>query len=199
MTIKILRENDYKRMAWKNGGGETAEIAVFPPSASVDDFDWRISMATVKEDGPFSAFKGVDRTLCVLEGEGIELSVAGMPSAVLGKKSPPHTFSAEAQTSSKLLGGAIRDLNIMTRRQRYGHQVGRLTIFDELEIGSYFVSTLVMVVSDAIVEVAGASLGYLDAGLIGPGRSLILNPTIPTDIIVVKLADRMQPTVSFRP
>ncbi|EHJ95579.1 HutD/Ves family protein [Agrobacterium tumefaciens] len=188
MNIKILRAKDFKRVAWKNGGGETAEMAVFPPSATVEEFDWRISMATVEKNGPFSAFKGIDRTLCVLEGDGVELSVAGLPPVVLNKKSPPHTFSAEAQTSSILVGGAIRDLNVMTRRGRYRHQVGRLTIFDELEIGSYFVSTLIMVVSDALVEAAGASLGYLDAALLAPGQSLVLNPTIPTEIIVVKIA-----------
>ncbi len=43
-------------MPWKNGGGETAEIAVFPPSADLSEFGWRISMATVSSDGPFSAF-----------------------------------------------------------------------------------------------------------------------------------------------
>ena len=50
-------------MPWKNGGGETAEIAVSPPGAALDDFDWRLSMARVETDGPFSAFPGIDRTL----------------------------------------------------------------------------------------------------------------------------------------
>ncbi|MGI2035464.1 HutD family protein [Rhizobium panacihumi] len=40
-------------MPWKSGKEETTEIAVFPPDASIDDFDWRISMATVAPDDPF--------------------------------------------------------------------------------------------------------------------------------------------------
>jgi uncharacterized protein len=75
--MEVRRHQDYRRMPWKNGGGETAEIAVFPEGATLDDFDWRISMATVSADGPFSLFPGVDRTLSVLEGDGpiIDLNV----------------------------------------------------------------------------------------------------------------------------
>jgi environmental stress-induced protein Ves len=53
--MRILRAENYRRMQWKNGGGETAEIAVSPDSAGLDDFDWRISMATGQASGgPFS-------------------------------------------------------------------------------------------------------------------------------------------------
>lgn len=56
--MKSLHARDYKRMPWKNGGGETVEIAIFPADASVETFEWRISMATVANDGPFSIFPG---------------------------------------------------------------------------------------------------------------------------------------------
>ena len=52
--MKILRSNDYRRMPWKNGGGETVEIAVSPERAPLSDFDWRISMATATSP-PFPA------------------------------------------------------------------------------------------------------------------------------------------------
>jgi uncharacterized protein len=68
--MRILRAENYRRMPWKNGGGLTAEIAVSPESAGLDDFDWRVSMARVEAGGPFSLFPGVDRTLSILEGEG---------------------------------------------------------------------------------------------------------------------------------
>ncbi|MES5098558.1 HutD family protein [Agrobacterium sp. BA1120] len=114
--MKILRASDYKRMPWKNGKGETVEIAVFPSNASLDDFDWRISMAAVVEDGAFSTFENVDRTLIVLDGEGILLSVEGSDPVELQPDSPPHSFAADAPTTAMLLGGPITDLNIMTRR-----------------------------------------------------------------------------------
>ena len=66
--MRILRASDYKRTPWKNGAGETVELAVFPPGASVGDFDWRISMSSLVADGAFSLFPGIDRTLCILSG-----------------------------------------------------------------------------------------------------------------------------------
>ena len=68
--MRILRAESYRRMPWKNGGGETTEIAVSPEGAGLDDFDWRVSMARVESSGPFSLFAGIDRTLAILEGEG---------------------------------------------------------------------------------------------------------------------------------
>ena len=84
-------------MPWKNGGGVTTEIAVFPEAAGLDDFEWRLSMATVATDGPFSLFAGVDRTLAVLDGEGIVLSVDGMADATLTPASPPFAFRGRPQ------------------------------------------------------------------------------------------------------
>ena len=61
--MRILRAPDYRVMPWKNGGGTTTEVAVSPEGAGLDHFDWRISMARVEQDGPFSTFPGIDRTL----------------------------------------------------------------------------------------------------------------------------------------
>jgi hypothetical protein len=62
MGITLLRAADHRTMPWKNGGGETTEIAVSPPHAGLADFDWRISMAKVASDGSFSIFPEIDRT-----------------------------------------------------------------------------------------------------------------------------------------
>ena len=108
--MKIFKAADYKRMPWKNGGGETAEIAVFPKDASLADFEWRISIATVASDGPFSSFAEIDRTLTILSGEGMELEIAGERLA-LTHASQPHHFPADVATSARLLGGTVVDLN----------------------------------------------------------------------------------------
>lgn len=134
--MQTLRAEDYKRMPWKNGGGETAEIAVFPAGAGVDDFDWRISMATVGADGPFSAFPGIERTLTVLRGKGIELTVAGKAPVLLTRASSPFTFSADVATSAQLIKGEITDLNVMTRRGRFTHSVQHLALPAKLEPSS---------------------------------------------------------------
>ncbi|WP_171524369.1 HutD family protein, partial [Acinetobacter baumannii] len=49
--MHVIRSRDYRRMPWKNGGGETTEIIVQPTGASLDDFDWRFSMARVGSSG----------------------------------------------------------------------------------------------------------------------------------------------------
>ena len=125
--MRILRAIDYKRMPWKNGGGETAEIAVSPKDAGLADFDWRISMATVASDGPFSAFADVDRTLTILCGEGMALDIAGK-HLTLTPSSAPHAFPADVATSATLLGGTVVDLNVMTRRGHYIHVVEKLAL-----------------------------------------------------------------------
>jgi uncharacterized protein len=123
MTIHRLK--DYKRMPWKNGGGETLEIAVFPADASVGDFDWRISMATVATDGPFSCFPKIDRTIAIIDGDAIELSVEGRPPVLLDQAAEPYSFPGDAPTSGRLRHGPIADLNVMVRRGSL-HSVRRM-------------------------------------------------------------------------
>jgi len=66
--LRIIRSADYLTRPWKNGGGTTRDIASSPPGASLDDFVWRLSLAQVDRDGPFSRFDNVDRTLVLLSG-----------------------------------------------------------------------------------------------------------------------------------
>ncbi|MBP1849224.1 HutD/Ves family protein [Rhizobium halophytocola] len=123
--MRILRAGDYKTMPWKNGGGETTEVLASPPGASLNDFDWRVSMATVAADGPFSSFPGIDRTLSILDGAGMTLSIGDGAPVTLETTSPPLTFAADAPTTAWLVDGPIRDLNVMSRRGRVAHAVER--------------------------------------------------------------------------
>ena len=126
--MKVLRATGYRRMPWKNGGGETRQIMISPPGATLESLDWRVSLATVAADGPFSSFPGVQRTLCVIGGAGIRLQVGDAPVCTLLDDSEPHTFDGEAATSATLIDGAIVDLNVMSRRDRSRHAVRRLSI-----------------------------------------------------------------------
>ena len=121
MAARIIRNADLVRVPWKNGGGTTAEVAAFPEGAGFDAFGWRVSMADVASDGPFSAFPGVDRTLIVVEGAGLELDVEGA-SYRLDASTPKLSFSGDDATVGRLLAGPIRDLNVMTRRGRFRHR-----------------------------------------------------------------------------
>lgn len=129
-------------MPWKNGGGVTVEIAIHPANASVDNFDWRISTATVADDGPFSVFADVDRTLSVLEGDGIVLDVEGVKNT-LTRDTAPFSFAADASSGAYLINGPIIDLNVMTRRGKFSHRVEHISTNDatmvEAESGTLLV------------------------------------------------------------
>lgn len=128
--MQILRPADYRRMPWKNGGGETTEIAVSPPADGLAapgwTMDWRLSMATVAADGPFSSFPGIDRTLSVLDG-ALDLAIEGQRMA-LTTDSPPCRFPGDARVEGFVVRGPVTDLNVMTRRDRYSHEVRRIVL-----------------------------------------------------------------------
>jgi environmental stress-induced protein Ves len=126
--MRIVRAADCRVMPWKNGGGTTTEIAVHPEGAGLGDFLWRVSMASVESEGPFSAFPGIDRTLTILGGEGIRLSVDGQEAVVLTPGSPPFAFAGDVPASATLIGGPVRDLNVMTRRGVVSHRVTRVAV-----------------------------------------------------------------------
>lgn len=124
--MRIIRRADFQRMPWKNGGGETIQVAIDESARGLDDFAWRVSMARVAADGPFSIFSGIDRTLCILEGEGMALSIAGRAAVVLDRASHPFAFPADVPVQATLPGGPIIDLNVMTSRTRARHFASRL-------------------------------------------------------------------------
>jgi len=72
---------------------------------------WRLSIAEVDEDGPFSLFEGMARILTVIEGKGMVLeSEDGILDAAYCK---PTVFSGEAKINSYLNNGPIRDFNVI--------------------------------------------------------------------------------------
>jgi len=121
MAARVIRNADLVRVPWKNGGGITAEVAAFPEGSRFETFGWRLSMADVASDGPFSSFPGIDRTLIVVEGDGIELDVEGIVYP-LDAANPKLSFSGDDITTGRLLSGPIRDLNVMTRRGQFRHR-----------------------------------------------------------------------------
>jgi environmental stress-induced protein Ves len=115
--MRVLRAADRTAVPWKNGGGVTREIAASPEGAPMDDFDWRVSLAEVGADGPFSAFPGVDRTLTVVEGAGMDLMVGG-EHHIVDEQYWPHDFPGDLETEGHLLEGPVVNLNVMYRRSR---------------------------------------------------------------------------------
>jgi uncharacterized protein len=96
---------------WRNGGGLTRELLAWPNAA---DWQLRLSVADIERDGPFSAFPGVQRWFCVLQGEGVALQFHSHTQSLL-VGDPPLVFDGAAAPGCHLLGGPTRDLNLMLR------------------------------------------------------------------------------------
>ncbi len=104
-------------MPWKNAGGLTTEIASYPPGAPLDAFDWRVSVADVARDGPFSQFMDIDRIIVLIDGGGVRLAGAGQ-RVELRARFEPYAFRGDDEIDCMLLEGPVRDFNLMVRRGR---------------------------------------------------------------------------------
>jgi environmental stress-induced protein Ves len=113
LRLRKITPADHLVMPWKNGLGTTREIAIDPQGASMADaaFRWRLSIADVAQSGPFSSFPGIDRTIMVVKGNGMVLSVAGRPPKRLDRCFVPYQFSGDAATECNLIDGPIQDFN----------------------------------------------------------------------------------------
>lgn len=115
MSAERFDLRDIAPQPWKNGAGLTREIAF--GGASSADFDWRLSVAEVERDAPFSAFPGVDRCIVLLRGDGMRLrSGDGRVDQRLSEPLAPFGFSGDVALEATLAGGPSCDFNVMTRR-----------------------------------------------------------------------------------
>jgi environmental stress-induced protein Ves len=146
-SFNIIRRSAHRIMPWKNGGGTTAEIAIHPPGATVaTGFDWRLSMAAVMSDGPFSAFPLHDRTLLLLAGRGMTVTFDGDGAsgghgngdshsevfALLAEPFVPLRFGGERPASCRLIEGPCEDLNLMVAKQAHVYSASVLDECDRL-------------------------------------------------------------------
>jgi environmental stress-induced protein Ves len=120
--LNIIRLADVPTQAWKNGGGQTRELLVWPPrdpSAQRSGADWvlRVSVADIGRDGPFSAYPGIDRGFAVLSGTGVRLELDGS-SRILTPDDEPICFPGESAPHCSLLADATQDLNLMVQRSK---------------------------------------------------------------------------------
>ncbi|MFE6662146.1 HutD family protein [Streptomyces sp. NPDC057697] len=172
-AARVLRAADRTATPWKNGGGVTREIAAHPEGAPLDDFDWRVSLAEVTEDGPFSPFPGVDRTLTVVEGAGMDLLVDG-EHHILDEPYWPHDFPGDTETRGGLLGGPVVNVNVMCRRGRTSAAVAvvRGTVRLAAPPGG---AVLAIALEDgAVLDGTDTRLGRYDALLTGEGTPGVL-------------------------
>jgi len=167
--MQVLLARDRPAQPWKNGQGVTWQVAASPAGAGLDHFDWRVSIAEISQDGAFSTFAGIDRTIAVIEGAGVTLTVDGVDHALAPYQ--PLEFAGEAETSCRLVEGTTRDLNLMTARDRAHGSIEFLTVVGEVRVDA---RVLIIVNGNAQVCIGGewADLEAFDALLLDGAVSL---------------------------
>jgi environmental stress-induced protein Ves len=161
--LGVVRFAGLTAVPWRNGGGLTRVVASAGGSRE-QGFDWRISLADVNKPGPFSSYPGVDRIITVVEGEAMVLVVDGVEH-VLGLHEP-LSFDGESQASCRRLAGPVRDLNVMTRRDRLSATLAIRDLSQTRPIAVDGGQVLVLLSGSAVVVGADGSragLALLDA------------------------------------
>ncbi len=103
---------------WRNGGGRTRTIAMQARKDGEPRWDWRISVATIEQSAPFSAFPGVDRASLLLGAGQIELTAIGEPVVLMHRPGDVAAYRGDAPWQAKIRRGGLplSLLNVMTWR-----------------------------------------------------------------------------------
>lgn len=129
--MQLIPPSGFQTQPWKNGGGITHEIARKEERGRLL---WRLSIAEVGSDGPFSAFPGLARILTVIAGEGLFLDtpegrLSALPLA-------PLTFPGDLPADCTRIAGAVRDFNLIYDRRRIRAAVRVLGAGTETALGA---------------------------------------------------------------
>lgn len=107
-AMRIIPPDRFQSQTWKNGGGITREIA---REEAAGGLLWRLSIAEVAADGPFSAFPGQARILTVIDGAGLWLDTPDRRIEVL--PFAPVAFSGDLVVHCRRIDGPVRDFNLI--------------------------------------------------------------------------------------
>ncbi|MCA0424573.1 MAG: HutD family protein, partial [Proteobacteria bacterium] len=188
MPPRLLPASARTPKPWKNGGGVTTDVLVWPEGAGLDDFLFRVSIAEVASDGPFSRFVGVDRILTVIGGAGMVLRFNQNRAVTVTPASGPFAFAGDDDCSAELIDGPLTDLNVMSRREHWRADIAFVTEPEAVRIDPDDGHVLVLI----LVGSAQADRLHL-----GPRDALHLEPGNP-GLTVTPLAGSRCAIIRFR-
>ena len=109
--IRHLTAADFRTMPWANGKGVTIEMAREDLNGAML---WRLSRASVVEEGDFSIFPEVERNLTVLTGPGFDLVGQGLHLAA--RPFAPVAFAGDVPLRAVAVTAPSDDFNVTTAR-----------------------------------------------------------------------------------
>jgi environmental stress-induced protein Ves len=183
---RILRSVDYVARPWKNGGGTTRDIAVSPSGAPLDTFDWRLSLAQVDRDGPFSRFDNVDRTLVLLSGA---MTLHERDRRIDLVRNQPFAFEGERALEATVGGGSTLDFNVMTRRGRASHIARRELFSQQSNFETRAGRTIVLFALECGLIVHGEQLNVHDTAIITAQRVSVTTAADSAAALVIEIVD----------
>jgi len=166
--MRVQRFGEHRAMPWANGLGTSYEVA--SDRNANGEWTWRVAIAPVVLDGPFSVMPGVDRELVVIEGNGMVLNVDS--ESVKCEPGQVVRFSGDSTTFARLVDGPVVDLGLMTVR---GLVTGSMVVVGD--VGDVVESDAFVAIGDAAFENKNGEpyiLGSKDALLDVRGHQLAL-------------------------
>lgn len=171
--FRIVTAGEYQTCPWKNGGGVTHEIA---RHAIGDRWHWRLSIAEVASDGPFSRFDGLSRILTVIAGDGVDLH--SPDGTIHARRGRPVHFSGELPVTSQLVNGPIRDLNVIYDASVIDASVTLLAVPERVTLGPEQGGCLALAgpvsIDGAPLPVGACAVGTTGQISLEPGASALL-------------------------
>ncbi len=152
---RVLGPVNFRQMLWANGKGVTVEMAR-------EDLDgrmlWRLSRASVVENGPFSIFPDVERNLTVLTGPGFRLTGDGVD--LDARPMAPVAFAGDVAVMATGVTAPSDDFNVMTARHLQRPRVavvedGAALSPDGALLAVYTPKTERLVLADEAITVSG--------------------------------------------
>jgi uncharacterized protein len=165
--VQVRRFADLAPVPWRNGAGVTREVARAAEPDKNGEPRWRVSIADLRTDGPFSLFPGVHRVAVLVDDEAVELTVDGVPTVLA--RFVPFSFGGDAVTRARLLSGPARLLNVM-RTERPAAAVIDVVRGGTVEVSAHDPATHLIVMLDGVGSVVqpptdATAVGPLDAVL----------------------------------
>ncbi|NRQ41463.1 HutD family protein [Rheinheimera sp. YQF-2] len=190
MSIEMITPQQWQTQRWQNGGGITHQLC------RQDDEQgllWRVSIAEVASDGPFSRFDNIDRIIMLLSGGGFSLHGVGANPQLLDTPLMPFAFAGETPIHCSLMSGAVRDFNLMTRRGAVQANLQVLTIGRTQQTLALSTQTLIYIASGSVNAVIGAKRLTLQAqhmlSLSNETGIVQLSSSDNTQVIIIGISD----------
>lgn len=177
--------------SWKNGLGKTTELAIHPPGAGSDDFEWRVSIAQLDASAPFSVYPGIERCLAVLQGEMamVRQSQPPLPMPVtLTPNSQPIRFSGSDLVEGQVLRGPVLDFNVMCKASHWRATLRRMRWSTDTAVSIAAPAVLCSISNEMDIEIDGSAgrLTLYDAVVVQLDAVLRIKASQPVEAYLVE-------------